>query len=98
MSLSVSGSLGCVKKDPAPAKKTDNGDGDADNQQYEVTVNGTENCLIKKGFALECKPENVTKSRNQNVLILNTIGEIYDSDSAGNVLYKKKTTTIILIF
>ena len=58
-----------------------------DNRTDNVDVESTKDCLIKKGFILECKPDNVTQSNNKTILLENKIKDIY-SDSAGNVRYK----------
>ena len=56
------------------------GDDGEDGLKEEVT--GTEDCLIKKGHSLECKPKRVN-----SIWYNNTISD-KAKDSAGKVLYK----------
>ena len=70
----------------APRVQTDemNGDDDEDDDDDEdglkEEVTGTEDCLIKKGHSLECKPESVVGTPYDN-----TISD-KDKDSAGKAL------------
>ena len=72
----------------APSFETDemNGDDDEDDDDDEdglkEDVTGTEDCLIKKGHSLECKPKRVN-----SIWYNNTISD-KAKDSAGKVLYK----------
>ena len=56
----------------------DDGDDDEDGLKEEVT--GTEDCLIKKGHSLECKPEQVSGTDYNNQI------SDKDKDSEGKVL------------
>ena len=72
----------------APSFETDelNGDDDDDDgddgndEREEKWVNGTEDCLIKKGHSLECKPEQVSGIDYNNQI------SDKDKDSEGKVL------------
>ena len=58
----------------------DDEDGDDNEDGLKEEVTGTEDCLIKKGHSLECKPESVS-----GVYFKNTISD-KDKDSAGKAL------------
>ena len=70
----------------APSVQTDemNGDDDEDDDNDEdglkEDVTGTEDCLIKKGHSLECKPEQVSGIDYNNQI------SDKDKDSEGKVL------------
>ena len=74
----VKSSTGNTKN--APSVQTDEWNGDNDDDADDEEVTGTEDCLIKKGHSLECKPESVVGTPYDN-----TISD-KDNDSAGKAL------------
>ena len=59
-------------------------------------VESTKDCLVKKGFSLKCKPEEVYPSKDETIEVKNIINDI-QRDSAGKMFVIKNNNEELII-